>query len=83
VKTYVDRTIRLKPLKTIEFLVKRQESEGGSGANLIVDWIATEPVDEPVIEAVMVGMNGAQALSFARSGVPLSTSAKEDVDVDQ
>ena len=75
VKTYVDRLIRLGPLATIEFLVERGETKGGSGANFLVDWLATEDVSEPAIEAVMVGMFGTRAFSFARSGQPINAPA--------
>ncbi len=68
VRAHVDRTIQLGPLVTVEFLVERQETEGGSGANFVVEWMATEPASEPMIEAVMVGMFGARAFSFAREG---------------
>ncbi len=70
-KTYLDEWIRLGPLQTIEFLVERHDSEGGSGANFLVDWKSPSGVSAPWIEAVMVGINGAQAVSFARSGVVL------------
>lgn len=74
VKTYVDRLIRLRPLETIEFLVERADTKGGSGANFIVQWLATERLSEPMIEAVMVGTFGTRAISFSRSGRAVSES---------
>lgn len=68
VKTYVDRLIRLGPLETVEFLVVKRDASGGSGANFIVDWLATDKIEEPVIEAVMVGLGSTQAISFRSSG---------------
>ncbi len=73
VKEYLDRLIRLNPLETIEFLVETQDTTGGSGANFIVEWFATEKVDEPLIEAVMVGSSGTQGISFSRSAVQLNS----------
>jgi hypothetical protein len=71
-KKQVDRLIRLKPLQTIEFLVERHDVTGGSGANFIVEWHAsTEDTHAPLIEAVMVGRSGTNAISFVRKSEPL------------
>ncbi|MHC4179295.1 MAG: DUF3124 domain-containing protein [Planctomycetota bacterium] len=74
VKTHVDRLIRLAPLQTIEFLVEAQDSTGGSGANFIVEWLAPEDVNEPIVEAVMVGATGTQGICFRVSGKALTSS---------
>lgn len=64
-KKYLDRLIELQPLQTIEFLVERQDSTGGSGANFIVEWhAATDKTHAPLIEAIMVGRSGTNAISF-------------------
>jgi len=78
VKTHVDRLLRLDPLETIEFLVDARDTTGGSGANFIVQWLATEPVDEPVIEAVMVGTVGTQGICFRSSGKALASAPAEN-----
>lgn len=75
VKTHLDRTIRLAPLQTIEFLVERRDSSGGSGANFIVEWRSDRQVNQPLVEAVMVGTVGAQAICFARPGINISESS--------
>ena len=74
VKTHVDRPIRLDPLETIEFLVEARDTTGGSGANFVVEWFATDQIDEPIVEAVMVGTAGTQGICFSRSGRALSSS---------
>jgi hypothetical protein len=76
VKRYVDRLIQLGPLETIEFLVEAHDTTGGSGANFIVEWLATDRIDEPLIEAVMVGSSGTQGISFSRSGLNLSDAPR-------
>ena len=73
VKDHLDRLIRLDPLETVEFLVKEHDIEGGSGANFVVDWSATEQVNEPLIEAVMVGAVGTQGIAFRTEGKNLLT----------
>jgi hypothetical protein len=71
-KKQVDRLIRLEPLQTIEFLVERHDVTGGSGANFIVEWhTGSEDTHAPLIEAVMVGRSGTNAISFVRKSEPL------------
>lgn len=72
IKTHLDRAIKLDPLQTIDFLVERRDSSGGSGANFLVEWCAERQVDKPVIEAVMVGTAGTQGICFGRTGIELS-----------
>ena len=71
-KKEVDRLIKLDPLQTIEFLVERHDVTGGSGANFIVEWHAdSTETHAPLIEAVMVGRSGTNAISFVRKSEPL------------
>ena len=71
-KRKLDRLVKLQPLQTIEFLIERQDASGGSGANFIVEWhAANRRVHAPVIEAVMVGRSGTNAISFVRKAEPL------------
>ena len=68
----VDRLIKLGPLQTIEFLIERHDVAGGSGANFIVEWHAgTADTHAPLVEAVMVGRSGTNAISFVRKSEPL------------
>ena len=68
----LDRLIELDPLQTIEFLIERHDVSGGSGANFIVEWHAADKnVHAPLIEAVMVGRSGTNAISFVRKSEPL------------
>ena len=71
-KKLVDRLIQLAPLQTIEFLIERRDASGGSGANFIVVWhAASTEVHAPLVEAVMVGRSGTNAISFVRKSEPL------------
>lgn len=71
-KRYLDRLIQLGPLQTIEFLVERKDSSGGSGANFIVEWFGgTTQAHAPLIEAVMVGRSGTNAIAFVSKSEPL------------
>jgi hypothetical protein len=67
VKAYLDHPVRLGPLASAEFLVEQQDTRGGAGANFIVGWTSEALVNEPIVEAVMVGTMKGQAVSFVRS----------------
>ena len=71
-RTFVERLIKLSPLQTIEFLIERRDSSGGSGANFLVRWGSKSNVNKPLIETVMVGTAGAQGICLGRTGVELS-----------
>lgn len=72
VKTQLDQLIQLAPLATIEFLVERRDTSGGSGANFLVEWLAKADVDKPLIETVMVGSVGTQGICFQAEGIDVS-----------
>jgi hypothetical protein len=67
-KEYVETPIRLGPLASLEFFVDEQDKSGGLGASFLVEWVAEQPVYGPVVEAVMVGTAGTQAISFVSTG---------------
>ena len=71
IKDYLEKPMRLKPLATAEFLVAQKEIEGGSGANFIVEWVSDTKVNQPVIEAVMIGIEGQTSISFVRTGIAI------------
>ena len=73
IKDFLNETLRLPPLASMDFLVKADDTSGGSGANFIVEWSAPEKVTPPLIEAVMVGVEGDNSISFVRSGIVLQS----------
>lgn len=72
VKSYLQNPVRLPALATTEVVVERDDAAGGSGANFLVEWHANEAVTEPIIEAVMIGSDSEQGISFARRGSVIS-----------
>ncbi|KAA5543027.1 DUF3124 domain-containing protein [Roseiconus nitratireducens] len=75
-RRYVDQLIKLAPLETIEFLVERHDSSGGSGANFLVDWRSDSKVDAPLIETVMVGVVGPQGIGFGKQGIEVTPDSE-------
>ena len=61
---YVDSTILLSPLESIEFVVDEEEQIGGAGANFIINWAATRYRDQLWKQSVMIGTYGQQGISF-------------------
>ena len=68
VKEYVAQPLRLAPLATTEVIVEERDMSGGSGANFIVEWSASELVTEPIVEAVMVNSSLSLGLAFVSPG---------------
>jgi len=61
---YLEAPKDLGPLASVRFVVAEKDVQGGSGANFLVRWEATAPVNPPVVEAVMIGAQSGQGISF-------------------
>lgn len=75
VRSYLDQSIYLRPMESIDYVIEQQDTSGGSGANFLIDWYAKRPIT-PLFQAVMVGGLGAQAFSFTTEGIEISDSRK-------
>lgn len=58
------------PLGTLELLIERGESDGGSGANFIIRWSSEEVMVAPLVQAVHADLYGLKPLSFVTQAVP-------------
>jgi hypothetical protein len=67
-RAYLAQPRQLGPLETAEFVVPARDTAGGSGANFLVELSMDSAVTEPVVEAVMVGINGNAGVSFVSPG---------------
>lgn len=72
VREYLDEPRRLGPLASTDFFVDAGEQTGGVGTNFIVEWIAEQPVYEPIVETLMVSTASGQGLSFTSPGRVIS-----------
>ena len=68
VKQYLERPIELSAIASTDYVVNKTDTSGGLGANFIVEWVAQTEVSEPVIEAVMIGTDFQQGISFISPG---------------
>jgi hypothetical protein len=76
VESYLKSPIALKPFSTVEIFIATTDTRGGTGANFVVDWAATNEVAEPVVEALMVGGVGAGHYAFISQGRPIRLVGK-------
>lgn len=73
VQAYLQEPIAVKPFATIEIFIPTKDVRGGTGANFVVDWAATGPIAEPVVEALMIGSLGSGHYAFISQGRPIRT----------
>lgn len=71
IRSYVKKPIYLVPMETLEIVINRKDTTGGSGANFIFDWRMHNESSEPLFESVMIWTTGTQGISFLSKGVRL------------
>lgn len=74
IKKYVEKSILIKPLESIRYVIPQKDKSGGSGANFMVQWESDKAVNPPIIESVMIGTEGQQGISFTSRGEVITTS---------
>ena len=67
VREYLPAPRAVPPLGTAEFYVERTDMKGGSGANFLVIWTASEPANPPMVEGLHADIIGNRTLSFVTS----------------
>lgn len=67
VKEFVTSEQSLAPLGAVNFYIP-QADQSGTGANFLIEWLADGQVNEPLIESVMVNIEGSRAVSFLSKG---------------
>lgn len=65
---FLDKTIALEPMASVNYVVEREDDRGGSGANFIVVMQAKTNISTPVVEAIMIGEYSNKSFSFTTSG---------------
>jgi hypothetical protein len=68
IKRHVTNHLSLPPLGSKDFTVPEQDKTGGVGANFIVSWESDKPVNEPIIQALMVSTRSSLGISFICPG---------------
>ncbi len=77
-REYVTEPQQLAPLAATDFFVDANEQSGGLGTNFIVEWVAEQPVFEPVVEAIMINTANNQGISLTSPGRVIHQIAPQD-----
>lgn len=75
--SYLDSTLLLSPMESIEFVVEEDEKAGGAGANFIIEWAATNYSDQLLMQSIMIGTFGDQGISFLADAKVIKRITKE------
>ena len=68
-KRFLSSPITIEPMATKHFYVAQADTIGGIGANFYLEWVADTTVNEPIVEAIMLGSNGSQGYSWSSKGL--------------
>jgi hypothetical protein len=68
VKKFQVDPVKLNILASIRYIITEGDKTGGSGANFIVKWYSEKEINPPIIEAVMIGTQSGQGISFVSRG---------------
>ncbi len=71
VREYLPEPLSLGPLASADFFVEEGDQGSGVGTNFIVEWVAEEPVYEPIVETLMLSVY-TRGLSFTSPGRVIS-----------
>lgn len=71
VRSYLDRTLLLGPMQSIEYVIEKEDKVGGAGANFLISWAAQSERLQPLFQGVMVSVNGQQGIAFTTEGVSI------------
>ena len=75
--SYLDSTLLLSPLESVELVVQEEENKGGAGANFIIEWAATKYTDQLLIQSVMISTYGQQGVSFLSDAKVIKRETRE------
>jgi len=74
VRNYIDKTIRLNPMGTVNYVIEKEDKSGGSGANFIIELSSKSATIKPLIQAIMIGQLNNKSFSFSTDGYSIKTN---------
>ncbi|GAU08168.1 DUF3124 domain-containing protein [Desulfoplanes formicivorans] len=74
IKRHVGKNLILPPLGSADYTVPEQDKTGGAGANFIVTWESDQPVNEPIIQSLMISTRSSLGISFICPGKTIHVS---------
>lgn len=76
-KRFLEAPLKIGPMATKSFHIAQSDTIGGIGANFYLKWVADTNVNEPVVEAIMVGSSGTQGYSWSSQGLVVKRVEEE------
>ena len=71
-RKYITKVLMLRPLESMEYIVRADEKKGGPGANFIVSYMAKANCkNPPLVETVMMGNLDNYRFAFTSRGVEI------------
>jgi hypothetical protein len=70
-REFVQNPLVLGAMASGDYFVEHSDKDGGSGANFLVEWKATKPINPPIIETVNAYFFGTQSVAFTSPGRPI------------
>jgi len=67
VRNYIEQPIVLSPMATVNYVIEKEDTSGGPGANFIVKLYSDNEI-KPVIQAIMIGASGNKGFAFSNDG---------------
>jgi hypothetical protein len=67
-RKYLAKPQTLGAFETVNFVVEKTDTAGGTGANFLVEWKASPQALPPLVEALMVSLAANQSVSFTTQG---------------
>ena len=74
IRQYLEKPFSIGPWESIRYVVPQKDKSGGSGANFVVEWNAKKAVNPVLIEAIMIGAESQQGISFTSRGQAINTA---------
>jgi lysine/ornithine N-monooxygenase len=76
-RSFATKSILLKPLESIEFVIEDAEDKGGAGASFLIEWGGNKNANQMLIQSVMIGTTGQQGISFTAKGEVINRSERK------
>jgi len=72
IHSYIDKVLVLRPMESMEYIVRSSSKKGGAGANFVVRYLADSNLkNHPYIESVMIGNLDSYRFSFSSQGIKI------------
>jgi len=76
-RSFTTKSILLKPLESIEYVIEDAEDKGGAGASFIIEWGGSRYSNQMQIQSIMIGTTGQQGISFTAKGEVISRTTEK------